>query len=282
MIRHPPRSTLFPYTSLFRSLPRSRGKWRALIAVHPNPEERFRTVYETHRMFRVGFWEAFGVGIAIGIALPIMQLFLLFVASMLDFQTGVGGVGLCLGLGIMLGTFLSFSNYFEPNSLNFNIVFVYGLPWNVLLLIGLFFLSRWIAASASSWLDIATTGRSLRLIYTVGLLIASMVLVIWLAQLASFNRESEFIREGGLAAFDPVLVWLALPARFLNALMQPETLLALISLWAFPLAAWFWRGRVRKAPGSNLAFLDSSSQHQLWSHQEPLSPRFALTLGLQV
>ena len=309
-------------TRVLASLPRSRGKWRALIAVHPNPEERFRTVYETHRMFRIGFWEAFGVGIAIGIALPIMQLFLLFVASMLDFQTGVtfqtfgpalifaplaagvvglgiwratfaararekaptgvGRVGLCLGLGIMLGTFLSFSNYFEPNSLNFNIVFVYGLPWNVLLLIGLFFLSRWIAASASAWLDIATTGRSLRLIYTVGLLIASMVLVIWLAQLASFNRESEFIREGGLAAFDPVLVWLALPARFLNALMQPETLLALISLWAFPLAAWFWRGRVRKAPGSNLAFLDSSSQHRLWSPQEPLSPRFALTLGLQV
>ena len=309
-------------TRVLASLPRSRGKWRALIAVHPNPEERFRTVYETHRMFRIGFWEAFGVGIAIGIALPIMQLFLLFVASMLDFQTGVtfqtfgpalifaplaagvvglgiwratfaararekaptgvGRVGLCLGLGIMLGTFLSFSNYFEPNSLNFNIVFVYGLPWNVLLLIGLFFLSRWIAASASSWLDIATTGRSLRLIYTVGLLIASMVLVIWLGQLASFNRESEFIREGGLAAFDPVLVWLALPARFLNALMQPETLLALISLWAFPLAAWFWRGRVRKAPGSNLAFLDSSSQHRLWSPQEPLSPRFALTLGLQV
>jgi Zn-dependent protease with chaperone function len=309
-------------TRVLASLPRSRGRWKAVLDVHPNPEERFRTVYETHRLFRIGFWEAFGVGIAIGIALPIMQLFLLFVASILDFQTGVtfqtfgpalifaplaagvvglgiwratfaararekaptgvGRVGLCLGLGIMLGTFLSFSNYFEPNSLNFNIVFVYGLPWNVLLLIGLFFLSRWIAASASAWLDIATTGRSLRLIYTVGLLVASMVLVIWLAQLASFNHESEFIREGGLAAFDPVLVWLALPARFLNALMQPETLLALISLWAFPLAAWFWRGRVRKATGSDWAFLDSSFQRLQWSHQEPLSPRFALTLGLLV
>ncbi len=285
-------------TRVLASLPHSRGRWRAVIDVHPNPEERFR----------------------IGIALPIMQLFLLFVASMLDFQTGVtfqtfgpalifaplaagvvglgiwratfaawarekattsvGRVGLCLGLGIMLGTFLSFSNYFEPNSLNFSMVFVYGLPWNVLLLIGLFFLSRWIAVGASAWLDVATTGRSLRLIYTVGLMFASVVLVVWLAQLSSFNSESEFIREGGLAAFDPILVLLALPARFLNALLQPETLLALISLWAFPLAAWFWRGRVRKATGSNWAFLDSSFQRLLWSHQVPLSPRFALTLGL--
>jgi Zn-dependent protease with chaperone function len=304
------------------SLPHSRGSWRAVISVHPNPEERFRTVYETHRLFRTGYWEAFGVGIAIGIALPIMRLILLLVDSMLasriggEFETlgsalifaplavgvvglgiwratfaararekaptGVGRAGLCLGLGIMLGTFLSFSNYFEPNSLNFTIVFVYSLPWNVLLLVGLYCFFRWIAAGASAWLDVATTGRSLRLIYTVGLMIASAVLVVWLAQLFGFSIESEFIREGGLTSFDPALDLLALPARFLNALLQPETLLALISLWAFPLAAWFWRGRVRKAPGSNWAFLDSSSQRQLWSHQEPLSPRFALTLGLQI
>jgi Zn-dependent protease with chaperone function len=303
------------------SLPHSRGRWRAVIDVHPNPEERFRTVYETHRLFRIGYWEAFGVGIAMGIALPILRLILVLVDSALASQngarletlgpalifaplavgvvglgiwratfaaraidkapTGVGRVGLCLGAGIMLGTFLSFSNYFEPNSTNFTIVFVYGLPWNVLLLIVLFFFFRWIAAGASIWLDVVTTGRSLRLIYTVGLMIASAVLVVWLAQLFGFSLESEFIREGGLTAFDPALVLLALPAQFLNALLQPETLLALISLWAFPLAAWLWRGRVKMATGPNWAFLDSSLQRQPWSHQEPLSPRFALTLGLQ-
>src|SRR5229473_6800935 len=29
MIRRPPRSTLFPYTTLFRSVPRRRREWRA-------------------------------------------------------------------------------------------------------------------------------------------------------------------------------------------------------------------------------------------------------------
>jgi Zn-dependent protease with chaperone function len=303
------------------SLPHFRRRWQAVISVHPNPEERSRIVYETHRLFRTGFWEAFGAGIAIGIALPIMQPILLLVASMLatrnggEFETlgpalifaplavgvvglgiwratfaarardkaptSAGRAGLCLGLGIMLGTFLSFSNYLKPNSMNFTIVFVYGLPWNVLLLVVLFSFFRWIAAGASIWLDVVTTGRSLRLIYMVGLMIASAVLVVWLTQLFGFSLESEFIQEGGLAAFDPALVLLALPARFLNALLRPEILLALISLWAFPLAAWFWRGRARMATESNWAFLDSSSQHQLWSRQDPLSPRIALTLGLQ-
>ena len=302
------------------SLPHSRGRWRAVISFHPNPEERFRTVYETHRLFRTGFWEAFGTGIAIGIALPIIHFILLLVPYMLASRNGggfealgsalifaplavgvvglgiwratfaarardkaptsAGRAGLCLGLGIMLGTFLSF--FITPTWMNFTKVFVYALPWNVLLLVVLFFFFRWIAAGASIWLDVATTGRSLRLIYTVGLMIASAVLVVWLAQFLRFSHASEFIREGGLTAFGSTLVLLALPAQFLNALLQPETLLALISLWAFPLAAWFWRGRARMATGSNWAFLDSSSQRQLWLRQEPLSPRIALTLGLQI
>ena len=303
------------------SLPHSKGRWRAVISVHPNPEERSRTVYETYRLFRTGFWEAFGVGIAIGIALPIMQSILLLVASMLASRNGeefrtlgpalifaplavgvvglgiwratfaarardkpptsAGRAGLCLGLGIILGTFLSFSNYLIPNSMNFTIVFVHALPWNVLLLVVLFSFFRWIAVGASTWLDVATTGRSLRFIYVVGLTIASAVLVVWLTQLFGFSLESEFIQEGGLAAFDPALVLFALPIRFVNVLLRPEILLALISLWAFPLAVWFWRGRARIATGSNWAFLDSSSQRQLWLRQEPLSPRIALTLGLQ-
>src|SRR5438552_13758733 len=40
MIRPPPRSTLFPYTTLFRSPPGSRGCLRLHQATHPIPQPR--------------------------------------------------------------------------------------------------------------------------------------------------------------------------------------------------------------------------------------------------
>jgi Zn-dependent protease with chaperone function len=314
-----------PLARMLAAIPHSRGKGRIVIGTHPDPGERFHTLHETHRLFRIGLWEAFGVGIAIGIALPIMQLILLLVAYLPGaggiqnatrletlgsalifaplavgvvglgawratfaarvrekFPTCVGRAGICLGLGITLGRFLSISNEFESIPLSFATVFIYDLPWTILLLVSLFFFLRWIAAGASAWLGIATTPRSLRLIYIVGLIIASMVLAAWLAELFGFSNASKFIREGGLTGFDSTLVLLALPAQFFNALLRPETLLVLISLWAFPLAAWFWRGRVRMVTASNWAFLDSPFQGLPWSRQEPQSPRFALTLGLWI
>src|SRR5687768_18321576 len=44
MIRRPPRSTLFPYTTLFRSFPRLRYDWRP-----PTPESSSRTASPTAR-----------------------------------------------------------------------------------------------------------------------------------------------------------------------------------------------------------------------------------------
>src|SRR2546429_2469769 len=37
MIRRPPRSTLFPYTTLFRSPARPRGHWKAVLCEHRRP-----------------------------------------------------------------------------------------------------------------------------------------------------------------------------------------------------------------------------------------------------
>src|SRR5256885_10031650 len=39
MIRRPPRSTLFPYTTLFRSLRRHRGRWRSGRAPFPDRQD---------------------------------------------------------------------------------------------------------------------------------------------------------------------------------------------------------------------------------------------------
>src|SRR5437588_2607696 len=44
MIRRPPRSTLFPYTTLFRSCPRRRGRrWRRRAAVPTHGQDRKST-----------------------------------------------------------------------------------------------------------------------------------------------------------------------------------------------------------------------------------------------
>src|SRR6266498_5145359 len=43
MIRRPPRSTLFPYTTLFRSSPAPRARWRRPCPLHGPSEDRKST-----------------------------------------------------------------------------------------------------------------------------------------------------------------------------------------------------------------------------------------------
>src|SRR3712207_7302798 len=51
MIRRPPRSTLFPYTTLFRSPPRRAGR-RAPASAPSPPEPRARRTRPTARLWR--------------------------------------------------------------------------------------------------------------------------------------------------------------------------------------------------------------------------------------
>ncbi len=192
---------------------------------------------------------------------------------------GAGRIGFGLGLGLIAGTFLSLGNTVDAPNLTgtFN-QFVYNLPWNVLLLISMVFFFRWIAAGASAWLEIATTHRSPRLIYMMGLAIATAVFAVWLTDITSFSDLSRI----DLQQFTSLATVFSEEANllFFDTLLQPISLLVLISLWAFPLAAWFWRRRVRTAAGSNWAFLDSSSQHVTLPLQEPFRPFRALMIGL--
>lgn len=44
-----------------------RRRW---LSVHPDPRERYRTLDDTEGLFRIGFWDALGTGIAATIAVP--------------------------------------------------------------------------------------------------------------------------------------------------------------------------------------------------------------------
>jgi len=309
---------------VLKALQRPRGGWQRIMQplhVHPDPDRRSQILAEPHRLFRMGFWEAFGVGIAVEVAFPNIQtltgrltllvgtqriaglvveilvpalIFATLVVGVLGLGTwratfaamtrgeassGAGRIGFGLGLGFIAGMFLSLGNAIDvPNSAGTFNQFVYNLPWNVLLLVSMVFFFRWIAAGASAWLEIAASRRSPRLIYIVGLAIASGVLAVWLVYIIGFSDLSRTELQQS-TSLSTVLSDLA-NLLFFDTLQQPITFLVLISLWAFPLAAWFWRGRVAAAVGSSWAFMDSSSQRVTLPHQEPFRPLRAMLIGV--
>jgi len=46
------------------------ARWRDLLRVHPRAGARLRALADTRPLFRIGFWDAFGAGLAAGIAYP--------------------------------------------------------------------------------------------------------------------------------------------------------------------------------------------------------------------
>ncbi len=305
---------------VLKALPHSRKGWQARVSVHPDPDERCRVLDETQRLFRLNFWEAFGVGVAVTIAFSNIQtlvgwiglltgiqkiadlalellvpviIFAPIIVGVLGLSTwratfakiardaaphGSGLLGLSLGFGLILGRFLLLSPQPLPGSTDLATL-LYDLPWNVLLLIGLFFFFRWIAAGASVWLEIAATRRSLRLIYTSGLIIASVVLIIGLEYLFYYRDLSSIdLSQGSSSLSNPIAD--SINVFFSVTLLQPTTLLALICLWVFPLAASFWRRRMARVATASWAFLDSPSQYARLPLQEPLRPLLAPMIGL--
>ncbi len=305
---------------VLKALPHSRQGWQATVSVHPDPDERCQVLDETQRLFRLNFWEAFGVGVAVTIAFSNIQTLAGLIGSLtgiqpIDYLTlellvpaiifapiivgvlglntwratfakiardeapdAAGLLGLSLGFGLILGRFLLLSPQSLPGLTDLATL-IYDLPWNVLLLIGLFFFFRWIAAGASVWLEIAAARRSPRLIYTSGLIIASVVLIIGLEHLFSYRDLSSLDLSQGISSVSNPFTD-SIEYFWLVTLGQLTTLLALMCLWVFPLAASFWRRRMARAATSSWAFLDSPSQYAGLPLQEPLRPRLALMIGL--
>jgi len=197
---------------------------------------------------------------------------------------GIGRAGLCIGVGLILGTFLSLS--FDSSSLGNSLFqFILSLPWSLVVLVSLFLFLRWIATGTSAWLDVMISSRSPRLFYTVGLVMVSGVLVVALAQLFLFRQVATTI--GGiletpsdlLIGFAGVAI-LSIGFLIFNTLLSPGMLVAFVCLWAFPLAAWFWRKQVTTPVEPSWAFLDPSSQSIILPRQDPFRLRFALIVGL--
>jgi Zn-dependent protease with chaperone function len=176
---------------MLKSLPQPKGgRWGRYVAFHPDPCDRRQALNDTQYLFRMGFWEAFGTGIAATIAFQnvgdivptSVPIFSTLGAGLIFAPLIVGGVGsgiwraalaalvgrtmprgtgrlaLGLGLGLLLGQYLSLATFalststFALTGLN---LFVFDVLWIGVVLISSWFFLYWIAAGAWTWMEVA-------------------------------------------------------------------------------------------------------------------------------
>lgn len=201
------------------SLPAPAGaRWKGNWRVHPAPAERLHAVAEPQRLLTMGFWEAFGVGLAAAVALPnLSDLFNKLVSTRPDltntapaflfapFAMGVVGLGayryafsrlmlglpaarfarlaMGLALGIMFGLLISIGGAITQQA---NLesggspvpVGFYLLGFLLTALIA-YLLLNWIAAVASAWLETTTSLSALRWISILAIGLAALLFTIW-------------------------------------------------------------------------------------------------------
>lgn len=285
------------------------GTWHNLLRVHPHPDIRRQTLQDPGRLLPMGAGDAFVTGVAAAVALPniipVMTALLtgtdsagleslaavLIVAPLVVGVVGLGAwrttfaalergkarrdpgrLGLALGLGILLGVLLSFRSVIgmETTAAFSAAEAAFQIMWGILLLTSLFFFLRWIATGASAWMEVMIANRSPRNFYSTGLIVSGAVLAIWLGFLF-------YIRTLGVAVF----FVLAEPLGTLWSVVQhPLTLLGIVSLWAFPLAAGLSQRRASSVSESSWAFLDSSSQGRILMRKAVFRPARAWIIGL--
>lgn len=244
--------------------PMASDRWRAALRFHPAGEERQAVLYNPARLLRMGFWEAFGTGIAASIAVQSMTglLFSVQLGLRRTFPTDIGGalifallaagitgtgiwraaciahtarraalrLGIGLGLGIILGRVLAFQSFIDNSGTRFRTAMSLStsiIP-GLLLLLCLVLVLHWIAISATAWLDLAPEGSLPKRSYAVTLLVAGIGLAIWSGSLLQ-NETLQHANEQLGAELGMLAQLVVLPRGLI--------LITLIGLWAVPVAA---------------------------------------------
>jgi Peptidase family M48 len=316
------------------ALPRPARGWSALWQLHPDPTARLSFLDDTRQLFRIHLWEAFGTGVAAGITLPnivvplglvvpmpvaiVRPLAAALVCAALAVgvvglavwratfaavaegrpSSGAGRAGIALAAGLALGQELSLAAVEFGRGLGPVAdlpVAALNVAWGALLACVLFVFFRWIAASASTWLEVTVDDPSPDRAYRVGLCVAGALLAAWLgvlffiylaartggnaftwSDLQTETRSEAAMPLGTDAALAPL-------AQTGVAMLVGLDLLALASLLAFfgyPLAAWLWRHRGAAPTMAAWAFLDSPTPIVELPKQAPLRPGRAAAIAL--
>lgn len=211
-----------------------------------------------------------------------------------DASRGLSLLALGLGVGSCVGLRLSFqaaatSELFPSTSFSPGMFFGYQALWLALLLIGFFFVGRWMLAVAQVWLEVNVKRSVISVAFAVNLVVAGFLLVVWLQylfrldglvgyfldgipqgdaerflvasdELAKLYNTSPLPRTDGAALVFAAAFMLVLWP--LSVISQPTTLLLLISLWALPFAAWFWRDQSASLTVQDWAVLDAPTSER--------------------
>lgn len=292
-----------------------RGRHWAVMLAHPDPETRYTIVHDTRSLFQIGFWMAFGTGIAAAITFD--GIFFLFssLGELLQFAPlagavaglflgglavgvvgsalwratfaalaegktprGTGRIALSVVLGIAIGQLLSLSVVgTDLPSLNTLGEFLAVCAIEGFFLLGsLWLILRWIVTDATTWLHVSASTSTLRWSSLLGLIVAGG---IWAGCFGSLLSIGELILSVPVAISVVVLGFAAL-LGILIILAQPFIMVELISLWAVPLSVRFWRKRGGTPVGSSWAWLDPPPQQGTFPRQEPFHIRLALLTGI--
>ncbi len=298
------------------ALPNQHGqRWRSALQVHPSPSERRQTLENPDRLFRLSFWIAIGTGIALQIVLPGVMLWMELVSQLSSFEVknmvsglifaplvvGIVGLGvwrasfaqlaqgralagtghLAFGvvLGMMVGELLYNYRHVLPAdpsgqwlpAITMIEPIVFKILWSGVLIAGLFLLLTWITAGVSGWLDVITSFRAARTCYVLCLTLAGGLSAVGFGVLLLLRNIFEI---------SPIPLFSQVTFGFLiTGLLHPYALLTSLSLWAFPLSAWFWRERAVVMTTASWAFLDPSPPALTLPRQASLRPGIALRLG---
>jgi Zn-dependent protease with chaperone function len=254
-----------------------RNRWQFAFLFHPDTSDRRQVLETTDRLFYFDIWAAFSTGIAVIVAYDRISILINNLVIHLSKDTatelaplitgfvfaplivgiigigvwrrtfvtlirnqhsaGVGKLGLALGLGMILGKGFPLGN--AVSSLEYN--FTLDLCVDVLLLVSFYYFFKWMATGALIWLQVAVSKRSPRPFYVAGLIIAGFCLALWLGVIWGLRSVDVLTTLNSFEALFSFV--LSLPVLIQYLAIQPLTLIALASLWAFPLSACLWHKR---------------------------------------
>jgi Zn-dependent protease with chaperone function len=294
--------------TVLAALPNQQGNILQSMKVHPAPSERRRMLFSSEGLFQPNFW----IAVAAGMAFSIMKgnIKLLYsgagvsllaqsIISALLFALLVVGI---LGLGIWRAAFaklilgnisigkgrLAFGitlgilvDYFMRQTNTVLKIFLI-LFWSGILFLALYALFHWIASTAESWLEVAASLSSPRRIYLMNLafaVIISSTVFTWLLMnlgVIETTSPTDLLQAAGL-------IFLVFGTLFVSV-TNPFVWLALASLWAVPMAAWFWRKQAMFVKTASWAYLDSPQLEELQPHSIASSwqPGFAIQIGIKL
>ena len=283
--------------------------WRRATLTHATGAERRRIVEDPRPLLRIGFWDAFASGMAGVIAYIGLQSYLspplsgtwaaawssaIASAVFVPLAGGVVGLGIWrstfaelvgagsaslrpAGLGLWLGMLAGRALSYEAGVLSPSLGSDPPMIWPSLFLAGvllatLLYFTHWVRNSAIGWLEISLAGSRPRRFYTVGLLVAGVILSLWLGVV--------FLVASTLSSADlgPILALVGLGLVF-QLPTDPVAFVAVVFLWAYPLAAYLGRGQTRSIPTPEWALMDASGGDGFTVIQSRLPLRPAVLIG---